>query len=105
MGKAFALSSKETCIIGEKDDVIELEITDYIHESGDNSPLDTGESSSWNDVQYTLRAKVNDVEKIIGFYSSEIKGNYTIEIEGYRIQILSDQYKDSYSLLEMMVNK
>ena len=103
LGQAFAISSKETCVIKEKDDTIELEITDYIHEWGDNSPIDTGENSSWDDVQYTLRAKVNDVEKNINLYSSEIKSDYKIEIEGYTIRILSDHYKNSYSLLELMV--
>ncbi|APQ18956.1 hypothetical protein [Maribacter hydrothermalis] len=105
LGKAFALSSKKTCIIGEKDNPIELEITDYIHESGNDSPLDTGENSSWDDVQYTLRAKVKEVEKNISFYSSEIREGYTVKIEGYSISILSDHYKNSYALLELMVSK
>lgn len=103
LGKAFAISSKETCVIGEKDDAIELEITDYIHEWGDNSPFDVSETNAWNDVQYTLRVKVKDTEKTVRFFSSEIQKGYTLEIAGYTISILSDQYKNSYSLLELMV--
>ena len=103
-GKAFALSSNGYSTIGTKNDFITIEITDYIHEWGYDAPPENDNRSSFNDVQYTLNVKVKDVVKNFSFYSSEIKGGFTIHIEGYSILILSDVYKDSSSLIEMIVS-
>lgn len=104
-GKAFALSSNGFSTIGNENDSIEIEIIDFIHEWGYDEPLGDGNSSYFDDVQYTLRLKTRDVEKSFSFYSSEIKDDFTLDLEGYSIKILSELYKDSLSLIEMIINK
>lgn len=100
-GKVFALSSNGKSTISN---LVEIEITNYLHEWGYTSPEEDSESY-YQDVNYTLKVKIKDVVKKINFYSSEIKDNFTIELNGYCIQILSDKYKDSLSLIEMIINK
>ncbi|MEW7292558.1 hypothetical protein [Aquimarina sp. 2304DJ70-9] len=104
-GKAFALSSHGSSAIGNKDDLVGIEIMDYVHEWGYDAPSEDGNSNYFDDVQYTLQVKVRDVVKSFSFYSSEVKDNFVIDLERYSILILSDVYKDSSSLIEMIVNK
>ncbi len=104
-GKAFTLSSNGSSTIGNKNDLVEIEITDYVHESGYDAPTEDDKRSYFSDVLYTLRVKVRDVVKYINFYSSEVKDNFVIEIGSYNILILSDLYKDSLALIEMIINK
>lgn len=101
LGKPFAISNNESSLI----DNIEIEITDYMHESGYNAPHKDDKSTYFDDVYYTLKVKTKDIEKDFRFYSSEIKGNYIIEFSDYNITILSDQYKHSTVLVEMIINK
>jgi hypothetical protein len=100
-GKAFALSSNGTSTIG---DIIEIEIKDYILESGYDAPPEDADRNYFSDVKYTLKVKVKNVVKNFSFYSSEVKENPIIEVEGYCIQILSDKYEDSSSQIEMKLS-
>jgi hypothetical protein len=104
-GKVFALSSNGSSIVGNKDNLVELEITDFVQESGYDAPDEDKNRSYFNDVHYSLQVKVGDVVKSFSFYSSEIKGDFTVNIDGYSILIISDTYKDSLPLIEMIVNK
>tara|TARA_R110001583_G_scaffold36536_6_gene120327 strand:+ start:111784 stop:112452 length:669 start_codon:yes stop_codon:yes gene_type:complete len=104
--KTFALSNKGNSKIGNKDNSVEIEITDYEHEWGTNAPpSEDGNASYFDDVHYSLKAKVKNIVKDFSFYSSEIKGNLSIDLEGYCIIILSDIYKDSSCLIEMKIIK
>jgi len=100
-GKPFALSNSDNALINN----IEIEITDYVYEWGYDAPPEDENRSYFSDVRYTLKVKVKDVVKNFSFYSSEVKGDFMIETEGYCIQILSDVYKDSSCLIEMIINK
>ena len=104
-GKAFALSSDGSMAIGDEDGLVEIEIVDFIHESGYDAPLEDQDRSHYDDVNYTLEVKEKGHIKSFSFYSSEIDSNYVIDIGSYKIQILSDLYKDSAALIEMMVDK
>ncbi len=105
LGRAFALSSNGTAIIGDENNLVEIEITDYTHEWGSDAPFEGEEMSHFDDVQYSLKLKTSGVVNTFSFYSSEIKDGYPIEIGNFRVLILSDKYKDSSSLIEMIVNK
>ncbi|SMG51676.1 hypothetical protein SAMN05661096_03805 [Marivirga sericea] len=104
-GKKFALSSNRSATIGNPHHAIELAITDYIYESGYDGPPEDENRNYFTDVHYTLKVKVKDVVKNFSFYSSEIKGDFIIELQDYEIQILSDLYKNSYCLIEMVVHR
>tara|TARA_R110002033_G_scaffold26394_1_gene60211 strand:- start:23898 stop:24575 length:678 start_codon:yes stop_codon:yes gene_type:complete len=104
-GKAFALSSNGIATIGTTADEVVLEITDFYQESGYDGPPEDKDRSSFSDVHYTLKVKVGDVVKNVSFYSSEVNGNYTIDLGNYSITILSDKYKNASSLIEMIVDK
>lgn len=98
-GKAFALSDKGSCTIGNE---LELKITNFYYEWGCNSPLED-ESSRYDDVNYTIKLKSNEQEKDFCFYSSELNDNYTIDFGNYKIYILSDQYLYNCCYVEMKV--
>ena len=104
-GKAFALTSNGSAALGPVDDLVEIAITDFIHESGYDAPIEDGDRSYYDDVNYTLEVKEKGLTKSFSFYSSEIDSNYMIDIGSYKIQILSDLYKDSSVLIEMIVDK
>ncbi len=104
-GKAFGLSTEGSCIIAENDDLFELEITDYTSEYGYDAPPEDENRTYFSDVHYTLKIKTKDLEKNVSFNSSEVKDDFVIEIGNYRIQILSDTYKDSSALIEMIIHK
>ena len=103
-GKPFALSSKESALIGNENN-IEIEIADYIYEWGDDTPPEDKNMSCYDDVKYTLKVKENDIVKKLSFYSSDIKGNYIIELINFSIIILSDKHEHSSVLIEMIMNK
>jgi len=103
-GKPFAMSNEGKSTIGNKN-IIEIEITDYLHEWSYDAPPEDENRSYFEDVHYTLKIKAKDIVKNFSFYSSEIKGNYTIELRDYSIIILSDKYKDSSVLIEMVINE
>lgn len=105
LGKAFALLSNRSSSIGKADNLVTLEITNYEHEWGYDASPEGNSENRFDDVRYTLKVTVKNVMKQFSFYSSEIKNNYTIAFEGYNIHMLSDKYKDSSSLIEMMINK
>ena len=98
------MSSKESALIGNKNN-IEIEIADYIYEWGDDTPPEDKNMSCYDDVKYTLKVKENDIVKKLSFYSSDIKGNYIIELINYSIIILSDKHEHSSVLIEMIMNK
>lgn len=106
-GKTFALSSDGSVTIGNKEDAIEIEITDYVHEWGYDAPPEDPNSSYFNDVQYTLKVKAKDIVKDFWISSSELelKGNFSIDFASYTILILSDKYGEKSSLLEMIIDK
>lgn len=104
LGK-FALSSKRSAQIENKDDILKLEITDFIYEWGYTGPPGDDNRNYYSDVRYTLRVKINDAEKSFNFNSSELKDKYRIDFEGYDILLLSDKYKHEYSLVEMIISK
>jgi hypothetical protein len=104
-GKSFALLNDKIAIIGSKENLIEIEVTDYIHEWGYDAPPEVESRSYFSDVTYTLEVKVKDVVESFSFSSSEIKDTFTIDLEDYSILILSDLYKESSCLIEMIVNK
>lgn len=101
-GKSFALSTKEKAVIGE---VVEIEISDYYQEWGNDDPIATSNSGYFADTHYTLRVKAGAIAKDFNFYGSQLKGDYTIDIENYSLQILSDKSENSYALIEMIINK
>lgn len=105
-GKEFALSDQETFWIGDKDNLIELEITDYYHEWGSNPPVIEGEAgTTWDDIIYTLKTTANKSEKSYSFSSSEINDQYPIELDNNTIIILSDKYNDSSAFINMIIHK
>tara|TARA_R110002073_G_scaffold40547_5_gene114968 strand:+ start:74543 stop:75229 length:687 start_codon:yes stop_codon:yes gene_type:complete len=104
-GKPFALSSNGSATIGTKDDLVAIEIIDVIHEQGYDAPPDDPNRKSFDNVRYTLKINVRGVTKNFSFYSSEIKGNYAIDLGSHSIVILSDTYKYATSLIEMVINK
>ncbi len=101
-GKAFALSSHRSTLV---DNMVAIEIIDYMAESGYDGPLEDENRNYYTDVRYTLKVTVKDVVKTISFYSSDIKSGFMIDINGYGVRILSDRYKDSSALLEMIIDK
>ncbi len=102
-GKAFTLSSVGVGIIGDKDAAVEVRITDYMMEWGYDAPPNDSTRQYFSNVQYTVQVKAGDLVESFSFYSAEIKDDFTFDDENFRIQIMSDQYKDSYCLLEMKV--
>ncbi|NMH89627.1 hypothetical protein [Flavivirga algicola] len=106
-GKAFVLSMDEILTIGNKDDLIEVEITDWIEEWGYDAPPEDPNRNYFSDVQYTLKVKVGDVIKKISISSSllELKGRFSIDLTDYNIIILSDNYQRDLSSIEMIINK
>lgn len=104
-GKAFALSSNGSSSIGNKDDLVEIEITNYVHEWGSDGLPQDGKSNYFDDVHYTLKVKVKNDVKSFSFYSSEVKDDFVMDLGEYSIQILSDLFKDSSSLIEMVITK
>ncbi|PKV51729.1 hypothetical protein ATE84_3827 [Aquimarina sp. MAR_2010_214] len=107
-GKAFALSSSDGVLtISNKDDLIEIEITDYIHEWGYDAPPEDPNRNYFTDVQYTLKVKVKNVVKNFLVSSAELqsKGSFSIDLGSYNIIILSDQFGHKSSLIEMIIDK
>ena len=104
-GRTFALSSQGSAIVGTNNDFIEVEITNYLFESIENSSFDDEEITYSSDVFYTLKVTKGDVARAFRFYSSDLKNHFVIDMGSHSIIILSDLYKDSSSLLEMIVDK
>ncbi len=104
-GKIFALSSHGSATVGGENDLLEIEITDFQHEWGYDAPPEDPNRNYFEDINYTLKVKIKDVVKNFNFSSSEIEDHYTIELKHYSILILSDKYKDSSSLIEMVIHK
>lgn len=104
-GKAFALSSNGSAIVGDKDDLVELEITDFVLETGYDAPPSESNRNYFSNVNYSLKVKTGDVVKNFSFYSSGIKDNFIVNLDHFSILILSDKYEDSSALIEMVVNK
>ena len=94
-GKEFALTDNGNAIIGDKNNKVEIQITNAVHEWGYDGPPEDENRNYFSGVQYTLKIKVKDVVKNFNFYSSdESKEDVMIEVEGCCVQILSDIYKD-----------
>jgi hypothetical protein len=104
-GKTFALSSNGSSTVGNENDLVEIEIIDFQHEWGYDAPPEDEGRNYFEDVSYTLKVKTKDVVKNFNFFSSELKGNYTIDLGSYSILVLSDKYKESSTLIEMIINK
>lgn len=105
LGKAFALSSNGKAIINEKDHSIAIEIVDFMSESGYDAPPEVESRSYFSFVTYTIKVTIGDSVKNFTFSSNEIENNYTLEMGDYQILILSEVYKDTSCLLEMIVQK
>ncbi len=102
LGKAFALLSRRSALV---DNMVAIEIISSVAEFGYDGPIEDENRNYFTDVQYTLKVTVKDVVKTISFYSSEIKSGFMIDINGYEVRILSDIYKNSYVILEMIIDK
>ncbi len=101
------ISSNESSTIGNQDDYIEIEITDVIEEWGYDAPPEDENRDYFADVAYTLKMEGKDIVKTFSFYSSEIKNkdNFTIDLERYKILILSDKKTKSSAQIEMIISK
>ncbi|WP_074405781.1 MULTISPECIES: hypothetical protein [Aquimarina] len=112
-GKALTLSSDEILTISNKDDLIEIEITDYIHEWGYDAPPEDPNRNYFSDVQYALKVKVENVMKaenvVKNFWVSsselESKGSFSIDLASYNVLILSDRFGHKSSLIEMIIDE
>jgi hypothetical protein len=104
-GKVFALLNNSRSTIGSKDDLVEIEITDFTHEWGYHAPPGVENRAYFSDVHYTLQINVRDVIKSFSFSSSNVGDGFAIDIGDYSLLILSDLYKNSSCLIEMRINK
>ncbi|WAC01725.1 hypothetical protein N7U66_17770 [Lacinutrix neustonica] len=102
-GKPFALSSKQGVTIDKNGKPLVIEITEYIHEWGYDGPPEDSNRTYFSDINYTLTVKEKEFVKHYSFSSSEIKNNYTINLERYTISILNDLFSESSCLIEMIV--
>lgn len=105
--EAFMLSSCESSAVGNHDELVEVEIIDVIEEWGYDGPPEDENRAYYSNVQYMLRVQAKGVEKHFSFYSSDIaqKDNFCLDLEDYKIHILSDTYSNSFALIEMIINK
>lgn len=103
LSRKFALSNIGTGMVEGKNDFMELQITDFIKESGYDAPLEEANSNYFSNVQYTVQVKVEDIVENLSFSSTDIKDDLTYNVAGYTIHILSDQYKDSLCYVEMKI--
>jgi hypothetical protein len=101
LGKTFALSSQNLAILHNELDSIEIKISEVIHEWGYEIPDSNGYSDFFSDIVYSLEVKTNTTFEELYFNSSELKKEYSLNLEQYRIIILSERYHDTYSEIEM----
>ncbi len=104
-GKAFALSNLQKVILHTKTDTIALEIVDVMEEYGWDAPPEIDDRTYFSHVAYTLKATSNKASKYFIVYSSDITNGLTLTFDTYTITLLSDQYKNASSVIEMVVRK
>ncbi|WP_271767020.1 hypothetical protein [Aquimarina algiphila] len=104
LGKMFALLNTGSIMVGDKSD-LEIELIDCYHEWGYDGPPEDKDRKYFDTANYTLKVITKDTIKSFNFYDSIIKNKYTIALENYTIDILSDRYTHTSCLLEMIINK
>ncbi|TSE04972.1 hypothetical protein [Aquimarina algiphila] len=104
LGKTFALLNTGSIMVGDKSD-LEIELIDCYHEWGYDGPPEDKDRKYFDTANYTLKVITKDTIKSFNFYDSIIKNKYTIALENYTIDILSDRYTHTSCLLEMIINK
>ncbi|WP_271784991.1 hypothetical protein [Aquimarina algiphila] len=104
-GKTFALLNNGNLTIEDSKGNLEIELTDCGHEWGYDGPPEDKNRKYFDNANYTLKVITKDTIKSFNFYDSIIKNKYTIALENYTIDILSDRYTHTSCLLEMIINK
>ncbi|WBX75121.1 hypothetical protein PG911_10675 [Tenacibaculum ovolyticum] len=106
-GETFLLSSNKRAVVRSKDECLKIEIINFIEEWGYDASPEVENRNYYSDVQYTLRILVKDIEKMYSFYSSDIKykHKFSLDLENYKILILSDKYTNTSASIKMKINR